>query len=82
VQQEFSVDIDFRETWIAKRLRFNWTEPNGPNVPLYIPYNNVDKFWLPDVYFPNEKAATKHHDTVPNRSFRIFPNGTVRYASR
>ena len=78
MQQEFSVDIDFRESWTDERIRLNWTEPD---MPVYIPYNNIDNFWLPDVYFPNQKATTKHVDTVPNRSFRIFPNGTVRYTS-
>jgi len=55
MHQEFSLDIDFRETWIDKRLRapFNWSEPS---MPVYIPDNDIDTFWLPDRLFSEPKS--------------------------
>ena len=43
---------------------------------------DIHQFWIPDVYFPNEKAGRLHEISIPNRSIRIYRNGTVRYFSR
>jgi len=77
MQQEFSVDIDFRQTWTDKRLRYNSSQAD---MPRYIRNHDIDKYWLPDVYFPNEKnpAANSNKD----RSVIVYPNGTIRYVSR
>ena len=53
-----------------------------PDTPVFVPFEHTEKFWVPDVYFPNQKDTVQHFDTVPNKSFRIYPNGTVRYVSR
>jgi len=79
IRQEFSIDIDFRQTWSDSKLRFNSSETD---MPVYIPDCVIDKFWLPDVYFPNEKDPRTPSNTAPNRSFRVYPNGTVRYVTR
>lgn len=79
VRQEFSVDIDLRQRWADSRLRYNSSKPD---MPEYIPYHRIDKFWLPDVYFPNEKNPRTHSDMAPNRSIRVYANGTVRYVTR
>jgi len=76
--QEFSTDLDFRGTWIDSRLKF----PSDSDDPIYIPHQNIDKFWIPDLYFPNEKSGKTHEITIPNKSIRIYPNGTVRYLTR
>lgn len=78
-QMSFEIDVDFRETWVDPRLTF---ESADPDTPVFIPHHNIDKFWIPDVYFPNEKSGTTHALTLPNKSIRIYPNGTVRYFSR
>jgi len=77
--QEFAADLDFRQSWIDPRLVFNTTEPD---MPVYIPHHSIDKFWIPDIYFPNENSGTTHQITLPNKSIRIYANGTVRYFSR
>ena len=41
-----------------------------------------DSIWVPDLFFPNEKIASVHQVTVPNRLLRIFPDGKVLYSSR
>lgn len=79
MQMEFSIDIDFRQTWLDPRLIFNTSDPE---IPVYIPHHNIEKFWIPDTYFPNEKSGTTHSITLPNKSVRIYSNGTVRYFSR
>jgi len=78
VEMEFALDLDFRETWQDPRLTFNSTL----DLPVYIPPKDIDKFWIPDVYFPTEKVGKLHDITIPNRSIRIYRNGTVRYFSR
>jgi gamma-aminobutyric acid receptor subunit alpha len=79
MQMEYSIDIEFRQMWIDPRLVFNASDPD---IPVYIPYHSIEKFWLPDIYFPNEKSGSMHVITLPNKSIRIYPNGTVRYLSR
>jgi len=76
--QEFSTDLDFRGTWTDSRLMFR----SNSDDPIYIPHKNIDNFWIPDLYFPNEKSGKTHEITIPNRSIRIYPNGTVRYLIR
>ena len=78
IQQEFSIDIDLRQMWTDESLRFNSSDPD---MPIYI-YHNVDKFWLPDIYFPNEKSSRTYSVQEPNRVIRIYSNGTVRYVTR
>lgn len=78
ILQEFATDLDFRATWFDQRLSY----PSDTDDPIYIPYNNIESFWIPDLYFPNEKAGKTHQLTIPNKSIRIYPNGTVRYFTR
>lgn len=80
--QEFSTDVDFRQTWVDYRLEFPANQSGGNDDPVYIPEKNIDQFWIPDLYFPNEKHGVTHQITIPNRSIRIYPNGTVRYFCR
>jgi hypothetical protein len=38
--------------------------------------------WVPDTYFQNEKSATFHTVTVPNKLLHIKNNGLVTYSVR
>jgi len=50
-------------------------------MPVYVRDDEIDKaYWLPDVYFPNEKNPVAHWGK--DRSFLVYQNGTVRYVSR
>lgn len=42
----------------------------------------LDQIWTPDTYFENSKHSDFHYVTVPNKMFRLYPNGTVLYNSR
>ena len=42
----------------------------------------LDMFWLPDLYFVNDKEATVHDVTMANRMLHIYRNGSIRTSSR
>ena len=77
------IDIHFRQRWIDPRLDFTDADEHFQHTqPVIIPSQNMDAVWTPDLYFPNEKAAYFHIITVPNKSIKIYPNGTVLYSAR
>lgn len=42
----------------------------------------IEKIWVPDSFFPQEKRAKIHTVTVPNRLLHIHKDGTVVYSMR
>ena len=42
----------------------------------------LDMFWIPDLYFVNDKEASIHDVTMANRMLHVYRNGTVRTSSR
>jgi hypothetical protein len=38
--------------------------------------------WVPDLYFNNEKSASFHDITVPNRMMHLYKKGRIIYRSR
>ncbi len=75
--QDFQVDVYFRQRWTDHRLAFD-----GQEAPVILSARSLEKIWIPDLFFPNEKSASYHEITVQNQVINIFPNGTVRYSSR
>ncbi|KAJ8298416.1 hypothetical protein KUTeg_024947 [Tegillarca granosa] len=76
---DFSVDIFLRQQWVDPRLQFH----NKSTIPwLELDQKLIDKVWIPDTYFSNEKKATFHQVTVPNRLLHLYKNGTVFYSIR
>ena len=53
-----------------------------PDTPLIVSAQSIEKMWVPDLFFPNEKSAKFHDVTVTNKVMKIHPNGTVRYSAR
>jgi hypothetical protein len=41
-----------------------------------------DELWTPDTFFRNEKKASFHSVTVPNRLLRVNATGHVWYVSK
>ncbi|KAK6105664.1 Glutamate-gated chloride channel subunit beta [Brugia pahangi] len=81
VNMEYSMQITFRERWLDRRLAYeNMHITNMPNF-LTVPYikNNI---WMPDSFFPTEKAAHRHHIDTENMFLRIYPNGQILYSVR
>lgn len=69
----------FRQRWIDERLRYN--ESHGIDV-IELDTKIMENIWVPDVYFVNEKQATMHVVTVPNKMMYLYPNGLVLYSAR
>jgi hypothetical protein len=43
---------------------------------------NLEKLWVPDIYFPNEKRAYYHNVLMANKMLRIYKGGNVSYSTR
>ena len=71
------MDIYMRQSWIDPRMAYTMTDK-----PTVIPARAMDMVWVPDIFFPNEKRASFHEVTVPNRLMRVYPNGTIVYSVR
>ncbi|KAK2168694.1 hypothetical protein LSH36_15g19065, partial [Paralvinella palmiformis] len=74
---EYVVNIFMRQRWIDDRL--NFTEYKHD---ITLNYNMFDLLWVPDLYVKNEKKATFHEVTVPNRLLKLSPNGQIYYSQR
>lgn len=76
-QQEYTIDVFFRQSWKDERLKFH-----GPmNI---LPLNNLmaSKIWTPDTFFHNGKKSVAHNMTMPNKLLRIKDDGTLLYTMR
>ncbi|WAQ98159.1 GLRA2-like protein [Mya arenaria] len=73
---EYSMDIFLRQKWEDRRLRYG----NTSELPwLELDNKMMDRVWVPDTFFPNEKRARVHDVTVPNKMMHVYKNGTVLY---
>lgn len=79
ISMDFSIDIFLRQKWIDERLSF---EEHSDDTSLELDQKVMDKIWVPDTYFSNEKRGLFHHITVPNKMMHLFRNGTVFYSLR
>ncbi|XP_074661152.1 glycine receptor subunit alpha-2-like isoform X2 [Tubulanus polymorphus] len=78
-KMDYSIDFYLRQSWNDPRLKFtpkNFVKMIRPKA------SDIDKLWLPDTFFRNEKAGKTHDITVPNRLLRIYSNGDVWFATR
>lgn len=76
---DYAMSFYFRQRWIDERLRYN--ESYGIDV-IELDTKIMERIWVPDVYFVNEKQATMHDVTVPNKMMYLYPNGLVLYSAR
>ncbi|XP_041360172.1 glycine receptor subunit alpha-2-like [Gigantopelta aegis] len=76
---DYSINLYLRQQWTDPRLVFL-----GYNKSIWLELDTrmLQNVWVPDVYFRNEKKATFHNVTVPNRLLHIYRNGTVSYSLR
>lgn len=79
VCQDFSVNAFVTQEWNDSRLQFY-----GLIDAEYLELDSklMAKFWVPDLYFSNEKHASFHSVTVPNKMLHLYSNGTVVYKLR
>ena len=77
--QSFSVGMFLRQTWNDSRLSY---EPL-PNIRfLELDTRLMDRVWVPDLFITNEKEASFHIVTVPNKLMHVFPEGRIQYSVR
>ena len=68
-----------RQTWNDSRLVYDPL----PNIQsLELDTRLMDKVWVPDLFIPNEKSASLHMITVPNKLMHIYPEGRILYSVR
>ena len=77
--QDFSVNAFVTQEWNDSRLQFH-----GLITAEYLELDSklINEFWVPDLYISNEKQASFHSVTVPNRMLHLYSNGTVIYKIR
>ena len=68
-----------RQSWYDKRLQFS--SAHGFER-LELGSKMMDGIWVPDLYILNEKKASFHAVTVPNKLMHIYPDGRVYYSLR
>ena len=79
MNEVYSLDCYFRQTWMDKRLRYTPLPPRSLVPRSHCSYNTsglqelalnwafLAKIWVPDTFFVNGKASFLHKITVPNR---------------
>lgn len=74
VQMDFTLDFYFRQHWTDPRLSF----PNrGELDELTVGSEYLQKIWVPDTFFANEKKSYFHMATTSNEMLRITHQGKV-----
>ncbi|XP_060084313.1 glycine receptor subunit alpha-2-like [Ylistrum balloti] len=76
---DYTVTIFLRQKWIDNRLKY---PPVSGMKMLELDNRMIDQVWVPDTFFANEKSASFHYITVPNKLMHLYPNGTVFYSVR
>ncbi|KAH3831314.1 glycine receptor subunit alpha-2-like [Dreissena polymorpha] len=76
---DYSLDIFLRQKWTDPRLQYGHLYQKEH---LELDSKMMDKVWVPDTFFPNEKKASVHTVTVPNKMMHVYKNGTVLYSIR
>ncbi|XP_041359478.1 glycine receptor subunit alphaZ1-like [Gigantopelta aegis] len=76
---DFSLNAFVTQEWVDRRLRFL-----GLIDAEYLELDTklMDDIWVPDLFFLNEKSASFHTVTVPNKMLHIYSNGKIIYRLR
>ncbi|XP_041357673.1 glycine receptor subunit alphaZ1-like [Gigantopelta aegis] len=76
---DFSVNAFVTQKWMDRRLRFL-----GLIDAEYLELDTklMENIWVPDLYFLNEKSASFHTVTVPNKMLHIYNDGEIIYRLR
>ena len=79
--QDFTATILLHLSWNDHRFSKFHIE-NLEEGYVEIDAKNLEKLWVPDLYFPNEKNAYYHNVLMPNKMLRIYNRGRVSYSTR
>lgn len=75
---DFSVDLFLRQSWVDPRLKYTHSEIEK----LELGTKMMDFVWIPDTFFVNEKDASFHVVTVPNKLMFLHHDGSIFYSLR
>ncbi|CAH1776637.1 unnamed protein product [Owenia fusiformis] len=76
---DYELNIFMREYWTDHRLAYN---TSIPDESITLDPRMIDRIWVPDTFFHNEKKGSFHDITVPNRLLRIRQDGSIEYSIR
>ncbi|OWF51197.1 glycine receptor subunit alpha-2-like [Mizuhopecten yessoensis] len=80
VEMEFTAEVTLHLTWRDARLDKQFKNFNVEFVELGA--KKMENFWVPDIFFPNEKRAAFHNVMSANKMIRIHKNSLVHYTTR
>ncbi|KAH3836398.1 hypothetical protein DPMN_109768 [Dreissena polymorpha] len=78
---DFTATVLLHLTWYDHRFS-KYQIQNMEEGYVEIDAKNLEKLWVPDLYFPNEKRAYYHNVLMPNKMLRIYKGGEVTYSTR
>ncbi|CAL1527494.1 unnamed protein product, partial [Lymnaea stagnalis] len=77
--QDFSLNLFVTQSWHDSRLQFHGLIDADH---LELDSKLISRFWVPDLYFVNEKSSEFHDVTVPNTLLHLYRDGKVVYKMR
>ncbi|XP_033752015.1 glycine receptor subunit alpha-2-like [Pecten maximus] len=77
--KDFTLNAFIQQEWYDFRLQF-FDVIDSPYLELDAKL--IEDVWVPDLYFTNEKSASYHEVTVPNKMMHLYSDGRVVYRLR
>ncbi len=77
VNMDYTLTLYLNQYWRDERLIFG-----NKSEEMTLTGEIIDKFWLPDTFFPNDKSAYLHDVTEKNKMIRLSGNGEILYGMR
>ncbi|NP_001161557.1 glycine receptor alpha 3 subunit-like protein precursor [Saccoglossus kowalevskii] len=77
VTMDYGITIVLRQTWVDTRLEYNAVKQHIPPTSELL-----ERIWVPDMFFTNEKDSHFHDQTRDNVLLRISPSGEILYSTR
>ena len=71
-----------RQSWQDPRLQFIGNSLSPATDVIKLEDKVLDKMWVPDVFFRNEKESHYHHVTTRNRFMKLNITGYVWYVTK
>ncbi|GFN77717.1 glycine receptor subunit alpha-2 [Plakobranchus ocellatus] len=78
-KNDFTLNLFVTQTWLDDRLKF-YELINDDYLEL--DSKLISRFWVPDLYFVNEKSSNFHDVTVPNTLLHLHSDGRVIFKMR
>ncbi|XP_077989795.1 glycine receptor subunit alpha-1-like [Glandiceps talaboti] len=77
LSMDYSVNMDLYIQWVDDRLVHN-----SSSGLVFQTVESIKRFWLPDIYFLNEKQGDLHQILSENIALSLQPDGNITYSTR